>query len=276
MKKLLLTLACEVLLLCACTLSVQAPAPAAEGDGEGRYIYEDGARHMGGDGEPIRLVNNPRAQDPTYDQLTTFLAADLTDTRPYIQSGEGNGFVCGDFAEVVHNNAERAGIRAGWVSISFGGESIGHACNAFQTLDRGLVYVDCTGRNPALHVQSRSGNGNGGPLSWDKVAYIEKGQEYGLVGLERAGSPAYQFYEGFRQTWREYRRQLQAYNDEVMRFNQEIAGQTYYEGSAELARIREWEASLKDKEVDLNRLGEAVGEYWFEPLGVVEKVSVFW
>ena len=66
-----------------------------------------------------------------------------------------NPHVCGDFAERLHNNAEMAGIRCAYVSMTLSGytdpnhygipSNTGHACNAFQTTDRGLVYVDDTG-----------------------------------------------------------------------------------------------------------------------------------
>jgi hypothetical protein len=52
--------------------------------------------------------------------------------------------VCADFAERLHNNAELAGIRCAYVSITLAGNT-GHACDAFQTTDRGLAYIDVTG-----------------------------------------------------------------------------------------------------------------------------------
>jgi hypothetical protein len=55
-----------------------------------------------------------------------------------------NSFVCADFAEMLHNNAEKAGWRAAFVGITLsGGET--HALDAFETTDLGLVYIDCTG-----------------------------------------------------------------------------------------------------------------------------------
>jgi hypothetical protein len=53
--------------------------------------------------------------------------------------------VCADFAETLHNNAEKAGWRAAYVGIDLAGSERGHALNAFQTTDQGLVYIDCTG-----------------------------------------------------------------------------------------------------------------------------------
>jgi len=54
--------------------------------------------------------------------------------------------VCGDFAETLHNKAEAAGIRTAFVHIELDDEDTGHALNAFHTTDKGLVFIDCTGK----------------------------------------------------------------------------------------------------------------------------------
>ncbi|MDM7917596.1 MAG: hypothetical protein QUS12_00320 [Methanosarcina sp.] len=43
-------------------------------------------------------------------------------------------YVCSDFAEDVHNNAEQAWIKAARVKLEFTNAS-GHVCNAFYTTD---------------------------------------------------------------------------------------------------------------------------------------------
>jgi hypothetical protein len=94
----------------------------------------------GADGSRIILYNNMSAKDPSYAELKTFLKADLTDSIPY----DNNSFTCSDYAETVHNNAENSGIRAAYVSVYFYERDKGHACNAFNTTDHGMVYIDCT------------------------------------------------------------------------------------------------------------------------------------
>lgn len=54
----------------------------------------------GADGSRIILHNNMSAKDPSYEELKTFLKADLTDSIPY----DVDSFVCSDYAEAVHNN----------------------------------------------------------------------------------------------------------------------------------------------------------------------------
>ena len=98
--------------------------------------HEGNTWWVGADGQRIALINSNQAKDPTYAQLVSFIQKDTTDQKRYTQT-----YACGDFAETVHNNAENAGIKAGWVSLN----GINHACNAFQTSDKGLVFIDCTG-----------------------------------------------------------------------------------------------------------------------------------
>jgi len=142
-------------------------------------IFSNGIGVIGSDYKPIELVNNPNAVNPSYEELLIFIQEDTTDAKRYIDATYFGGYDCKDYAEDVHNNAEGAGIRAAWVGIDFRGEEIGHAINAFETTDRGLVYIDCT--------------------EWDTVAYVEKGKEYGSIDITEAYSPLYSFYDEYKQ-----------------------------------------------------------------------------
>jgi len=133
-------------------------------------------------GDFIVLINDKGAANPTYSQLVNFLQQDKTDQFPYrytvttVGSYYGTAeshidlvrvqniidgkeqpnppHVCADFAERLHNDAEIAGIRCAYVSVDLSGYSdpyhygipsnTGHALDAFQTTDRGLIYVDDT------------------------------------------------------------------------------------------------------------------------------------
>jgi len=248
------------------------------------YIYEDGKILVGGDGKPIELINNPNATNPTYAMLVAFIVANSVDTNTYFKGGP-KAYVCSDFAEDVHNDAEAAGIRAAWVSIDLQGEDEGHALNLFETSDRGLVYIDCTGErhgfvfipeinkylklNPAIFPEPES-------ESNDKVAYVEIGKEYGLLPIDRAESLSYSFYEEYERKWQRYEKLLNDYNDEVAQYNQEIEGKIYYEGTPELASIEAWEATLRQQEQELDELKDELGDFRFEPLGIVEDINVYW
>jgi hypothetical protein len=140
------------------------------------YVYIDGKMVVGGDGEPIELVDNPDATNPTYAELLAFLEADQTDRYSYILGPPKVAYVCSDFARDVHNNAEAAGIRTAWVGIEIEGQTEGHALNAFETTDRGLVFIDCTG----VGLWDEPGD----RIRWDRRAYVEVGQPYQVAYLD--------------------------------------------------------------------------------------------
>ncbi|MBA7697659.1 hypothetical protein ES703_106326 [subsurface metagenome] len=156
-------------------------------------------------GEFIVLINNEEAVNPTYAELIGFLSRDRTDGFPYqyvppvIRFYYGDAedridltriqqiidgtlhpeapMICADFAERLHNNAELAGIRCGYINLDMTGytdpndlgipSDSGHACNVFETTDRGIIYIDCTGTSNDY-----------GPTNKDRVVEIQVGQQY--------------------------------------------------------------------------------------------------
>jgi len=134
--------------------------------------------------EPVHLVQNETAHDPTWDELMTFLKQDDTDRQQY-QDGV---FDCTQFAERLHNDAEQAGISAAFVTVFWYNNSTGHALNAFQTTDKGLTFVDCTGSREGVE----------GRQSLDSIAYVEEGKKYGLISIYRASSPDYESFETYK------------------------------------------------------------------------------
>jgi hypothetical protein len=75
--------------------------------------------------------------DPTYQEMKTFLAQDPTNNKNYVE----NKYVCVDFAAAVNNTAEAQGIRCAMVDI-FYPDGYGHTIVAFDTTDKGLIYVE--------------------------------------------------------------------------------------------------------------------------------------
>ena len=97
--------------------------------------------YQSGNLDIITLANQDTAKNPTWKELEDFLREDKTDKNLYVP----DVYVCGGFARDVHNNAEARGIRAAFVVVHFQDETIdSHALNAFKTVDKGLVYIDCT------------------------------------------------------------------------------------------------------------------------------------
>ncbi len=110
--------------------------------------------------DSLDLKNNSDAEDVPWSALKAFLKRDKTDELTY-----SDNFVCADFAVTLHNNAEKAGIKAGVVSIDFMDDR-GHALNAFDTTDRGLLYIDVTGTRSNF------------PCSSDTTVVMEIGKVY--------------------------------------------------------------------------------------------------
>lgn len=173
-----------------------------EGYLSGHGCYDD-------TGHFIVLINNENATNPSYSELVSFLQRDKTDEFPYnyeigpttsyygtpeshvdlenIQNiidgtaQPSNPHVCGDFAERLHNNAEMTGIRCAYVSVYLSGYSdsyeygipsdTSHALVAFDTSDKGLVYIDDTGITGY------------GPSNCDKIVDVQVGEHYIPISL---------------------------------------------------------------------------------------------
>ena len=76
-------------------------------------------------------------KDPTYSEMMRFLKDDDTDKAEYIK-GE---YECTGFATDLCNRAEEKGVRCAYVSIRFP-DGRGHAVVAFDTIDKGLIYIE--------------------------------------------------------------------------------------------------------------------------------------
>ncbi|MCL0091718.1 hypothetical protein M1N59_00390 [Dehalococcoidales bacterium] len=103
---------------------------------EGYYQgYQSGLEIGSKEGKATRVD----LHNPTYKELMDFLRRDKTDLKPYIK-GE---YTCSNFSADVNINAELEGIRAAYVILRFAGEDVrGHAIVAFETVDKGLIFIE--------------------------------------------------------------------------------------------------------------------------------------
>ena len=134
------------------------------------YVFYQGAIMVGACNQYIVLRNNPSAKNPTWDELKAFLKADQTDRQAYI----AGTFTCGDFAEILHNNAEAAGIRAAIVAIELKPTGLAegvirHSLNAFETTDHGMMYIDDTSSSQGYYA--------------DKEVNVVVGDDYVAVSI---------------------------------------------------------------------------------------------
>jgi hypothetical protein len=75
-------------------------------------------------------------KNPTFQELKDFLLQDPTSRNEFIL----NKYECRHFATEVNNNAEAAGLRCAFVLFCF--EQGQHSVVAFETTDRGLIYIE--------------------------------------------------------------------------------------------------------------------------------------
>jgi len=137
--------------------------------------------------------------------------------------------------------------------------------NAFQTVDRGLIFVDVTGK--------------------DTIAYVQVGQPYGVISLNAvksryidcSGDPAefwgtlnytthpdpfsYSYYVAYQERVKFYQASVDAYNKAVKEFNQGGGTYTYQQ-------IQSWYENL-------GALSEELGTL-YEPLGTVQNIETYW
>ncbi len=111
--------------------------PADDGEAFTYRVIEDRQNALG---EHPVLLENPKARNPSYGELMGFLKTDDTVKHEYCKPN----FTCADFAVELQNNAESQGLNCGYASMRFYDKDSGHAVDVFNTIDKGLVYVDLT------------------------------------------------------------------------------------------------------------------------------------
>ena len=75
-------------------------------------------------------------KNPTFQELRDFILRDPTSRNEFVL----NQYECRHFATEVNNNAEAEGLRCAFVLLCF--DRGQHAVVAFDTTDRGLVYIE--------------------------------------------------------------------------------------------------------------------------------------
>lgn len=208
------------------------------------------------------MLNDPTLKNPTWAELEEFLKQDETDMLVY----DSLSFDCTGFAITLRDQAWINGFRCGFVEVSFVKEGSGHALNAFQTIDKGLVYVDAIGN--------------------DKIAYLQLGQCYGVITMDAVKSEyidcnrkstafldlltwdtdpilfSYDYYINYQDRFELYRESAKEYN---------IAIEEYNKGSKEYSysELVDWYDNLEALYLDL-------GSIFYDPMDIVENVQVYW
>lgn len=206
-------------------------------------------------------INQTVLSNPTWAEMAAFLKLDDTDAFAY----DEDKFDCTGFAITFRDRAWRAGLRCAYVEISFSGKAIGHALNAFETSDRGLVYIDAQD---------------------DCLAYVVSGQPYGTIVLDSlletyidcSGSPA-EFWEPLRYTthpdilsydyYNEYQKRVKFQQDTITAFNRAVT--EYNSGGSQYthSQLNRWTDNI-------DALSAEFGDAIFQAEGKVDKLQVYW
>ncbi len=206
-------------------------------------------------------IEQSNLENPSWSELEEFLRLDDTDKLLYNK----DSFDCTGFAITLRDHASRYGIRCAFVEVGFFAGD-GHALNAFETTDKGLVYVDTT--------------------EDDKIAYVGINQPYGTIHLDAvkfeyivcSGDPAefwapltydthpnpfsYDYYTDYQRRREFCEETMEAYNTAVDDYNQ---GSTKWSDSTLTAWLANFEA-----------LEEDLGSHFFEAGGVVKSIQIYW
>ncbi|MBA4385159.1 MAG: hypothetical protein C0410_10530 [Anaerolinea sp.] len=120
------------------------------------------------------LTPTPEYQSITWKQLTQFLADDHTNWREY----DLEDYNCMDYAIDLVANARYANISAKIITVQFVNQETGHAFVAFETSDRGTIFVEPQGDNTYSNVEI----GNNLCDDWGEfecMGYIESVEYFG-------------------------------------------------------------------------------------------------
>lgn len=217
-------------------------------------------------GERVNLINCKTATDPMWEDLKAFLAQDITDRIKHDEVY----FNCADGAEMLHNNAEKYNIRAAFVAIGFENKNEpGHSLNAFDTRDKGLVFIDGGKASESQDNKTANPDTQDLAINNDTVAYIEIGAPYGTIDINYARQFDYDFFESYLATWYVYQEDLKKYNELVREYNS-LNSQT------DPAVLLPKESEIKEQKEWVEALKKDLGGTFYEPMGNVNFVDIYW
>jgi hypothetical protein len=228
-------------------------------------------------GAAVVLINNKTATDPAWNDLMTFLNSDDTIKIKYVYPD----FTCADFARTLHDKAEASGIKCGVIAVEFynltmdysiydngdpgfsppsGSTDIGHALNVFNTVDRGIVYVDAS--SDANYV---------GDDAEVRIAYLEEGQEFNEIDLDWATNTSYSFYEGYKRTQLDFIADQRAYKKDLAAFEGRVSA-----GTTTGPELKLMNEQLNSRALELNVRKSLLGPFYY-PIGIVkDKDALYW
>ena len=209
----------------------------------------------------LERLEQSALMDIPWPELKEFLEQDDTDRLTYVEGS----FDCSGFAITLRDNAAGCGIRCAYVEIDFLVEG-GHALDAFETTDMGLVYVDST--------------------EADQIAYVKLNEPYGRISLDGvkpeciacSGDPAsfwgpldymihsnpfsYSYYP-------DYQRRVEFYGDSIEAYNKAV--EKYNSGS------KKWSYDQLTTWLDnIEALKEDLGSAFYQTGDRIKDIEAYW
>jgi len=207
----------------------------------GLLMNQDGGYMVDSAGQPIIVPLSHGVHNPTFLEVYTFAKTNTLSDLSY----EPGKYMCTEYALETRKEALAIGLKCAIVNIQFS-QGIGHAMTAFQTTDKGLVFLDLTG-----------GTGEHQPGNYNTIGYVQVGKPYGRLPLDiGAIDPShYARYEETTSVWDK----LQAKNDAIKQAHIQMDRRNA-ELKAELQKIN----TLKDQSQsndDSAQVNEDVAKY---------------
>lgn len=209
----------------------------------------------------LARINKSDLKNVTWPEVVDILKRDNTDKLEY----KKDVFDYEGFALTLRDRLARYGIRCAFVELEYP-QGAGRAINAFETTDKGIIYIDEVGN--------------------DQIAYVEKERPYGALCLDAVktdyisceGKPeefwtdlvwkkfdnplSYDYYQLYLQRADFYAKSVTAYNKAVAEFNS--GSQLWPE-----AQITNWRNNLTALKGDL-------GSCATKPEQAVQNIELYW
>ena len=140
MKTRLLSLVIVILLL-ATSLAFADSLGATRDQAIGAKVTDDQTLQVTSENaNPVEAVATDNQiiilKNPTFQELKDFILKDPTSRNTFVP----NKYECRNFAIDVKNNADTAGLRCAFVLLCYNNGQ--HSVVAFNTTDRGMVYIE--------------------------------------------------------------------------------------------------------------------------------------
>jgi hypothetical protein len=107
-----------------------------QGQNEGEKIGYNKGYQEGYQNGLKEAVSGYNMHNPTYQEMTEFLAGDKSNDIPYNK----DSYICTDYTTQLNNNAEKQGLRCAAVYIIY--PETGHSIIGFDTTDRGMIFIE--------------------------------------------------------------------------------------------------------------------------------------